>query len=93
MRTPSVEVSRKTQASDALGVPGLGEQSDQGAGAVLFHLHRRCEDVEGAGIQCLFGDVAEELRIQVVDIGFEDESSSSRGRSRDSEQPPRFRRW
>ncbi len=51
---------------------GLAEDGDEHAGTVFFHLHWRGEDVESAGGEGFFEEVAVDLWVHVVEIGFED---------------------
>ncbi len=53
-------------------VLGLAEESDEHAGAAFFHLDGGGEDVEGTGGECFVEEVAKDLRVHVVEIGFED---------------------
>src|SRR5258708_29277242 len=51
---------------------GFAEDGDERAGAILFHLHGGGENIEGARGEGFFEEVAVDLRIHVVEIGFED---------------------
>ncbi len=53
-------------------IGGLAEDGDEHAGAIFFHLNGSGEDVEGAGGEGFFEQIAVNLGIHVVEIGFED---------------------
>ena len=66
-----VDVSRNTSRAMRSASSGLVKQRDQRARSTLLHLHRSGKNIQRTGRQCLFGDVTEQLRVQIVDVGFE----------------------
>ena len=72
MRTPSVLLSRNNSARNFSSCSRPRQNRKQRAGTVLLHLHRRGEDIERALGQRQIDDVADELRIQVVEVRFQD---------------------
>ena len=71
MRTPSVLLSRNNSARNLRLVLGPRQHRQHRAGAILLHLHRRGEDVQRPFGKCQIDDVADQLRIQVVQIRFQ----------------------
>ena len=49
-----------------------GQNRQQRARAILFHLHRRGENIECTFGESKIGEVTDELRIEIVEIGFQD---------------------
>src|SRR5208283_3293199 len=63
---------RKEEILEFGFVGGLAEDGEKSAGAILFHLDGRGEDVQGAGSEGTFEEIAVNLRIEVVEVGFDD---------------------
>ena len=55
------------------GVGGSCKDGEDESGTAFFHLHGNAKGVEGSGAEELLLDVGEELRVHVVEIGFEDD--------------------
>ena len=63
---------REDQRCECVGVLRLAQHRQQRARTILFHLHRRGVNIERARGQGLLEKVAVDLRIHVVEIGFDD---------------------
>jgi hypothetical protein len=51
-------------------LPGRAKHMHPRAGPILFHLHRHPENIQGAVREQRFHQIAEDLRIHIVDTGF-----------------------
>ena len=75
-----VVVSLKIVAVRALTRLGRGDHAEQRAGTILLHLNRRVEHIERALREQSIHDHAEDLRVHVVDLGFDDDDRVTRRR-------------
>ena len=72
-RTPSVVVSRNSRSESFSRSAGLHKHVTKLPGAIFFHLHGNGENIQGSRLQRALGEIAINLRIHVVEIGFQDD--------------------
>jgi hypothetical protein len=60
------------QFGQGIGIGVVAEHGEQDPGPVLLHLDRGVEGIECAESEGLLQDMTEDLRVEVVDVGFEE---------------------
>ncbi len=71
MRSPKVDVSAKMSCASGFAILRAGDHAQQIAGPALLHDDGLQRHVERAELHQAFDGIGQNLRIQVVDVGFD----------------------